>query len=64
MNWTQMSKHRIESPEGYIISKSRVSETKTVYVARAPRVVLYIYSGTSLQEAQAACDEHYKGAAA
>lgn len=60
MNWTQMSKYRIESPEGYIISKSKVDEDSTVYVARAPRVVGHIYAGHCSDEAKAACDEHWQ----
>lgn len=58
MNWQQMSVYRIESPEGYIISKSRVDEDSVVYVARAPRLVGYLYVGGALGDAQAACDAH------
>lgn len=58
MKWQQMSAHRIESPEGYIISKSRVDEDSVVYVARAPRLVGYLYVGGALGDAQAACDAH------
>lgn len=57
MNWTQMSIYRIESPEGYIISKSKVSETATVYVARAPKGGV-IYGGQSCDDAKRACDTH------
>lgn len=59
MKWQQMSQYRIESPEGYIVSKSKVNDSITVYVARAPKVAKYIYSGTDLAQAKAACDEHF-----
>lgn len=63
MKWTQLSKYRIESPEGYIISKSRVSETAVVYIARAPKETGYVYTGNSCGEAKAACNDHLKGRA-
>ncbi|CAE6906421.1 conserved protein of unknown function [Pseudomonas marincola] len=58
MIWDQKSKYRIESPEGYMISRSRVSETAVVYVARAPKTAPIIYAGQSLQDAKTACERH------
>ncbi len=63
MNWKQMSQYRIESPEGYIISKSKYG-AGYVYVARAPKAVGYLYSGKDSAEAKAACDDHLARAAA
>lgn len=63
MIWEQMSAYRIESPEGYIISKSRVNERVVVYIARAPRTTPIIYSGYSIDEAKAVCERHLQGGA-
>lgn len=63
MNWEQMSPYRIESPEGYIISKSRVNERTVVYIARAPRTAPIIYSGYNIDEAKAVCERHLQGGA-
>lgn len=63
MKWTQMSKYRIESTEGYIISKSRVAE-EHVYVARAPKTVGYLYAGEDGKAAKAACEAHLLGSKA
>lgn len=60
MNWTQMSSYRIESPEGYIISKSKVNEKASVYVARAPKTTPIIFCGYDIDEAKAACEEHQR----
>lgn len=57
MNWQQMSAYRMESAEGYLISQAKHGDG-CIYVARAPRIVGYVYSGRSLDEAQAACDAH------
>lgn len=59
MKWQQMSQYRLESDSDYLISKSKVNENTTVYVARAPKVAKYIYSGNSIDAAKAACDEHF-----
>lgn len=61
MLWQQLSSYRIESPEGYIISRSRVNETSVVYIARAPRVSPIIYAGRNLDEAKAICERHHLG---
>ncbi|WP_324730996.1 hypothetical protein [Pseudomonas paeninsulae] len=63
MIWQQMSQYRIESPEGYIISKSKYAE-EHIYVARAPKAVGYLYSGKDGKAAKAACDKHLQGVAA
>lgn len=59
MKWQQMSQYRLESDCDYIISKSKVNENTTVYVARAPKVAKYIYSGTNIDQAKMACDDHF-----
>jgi len=53
-----LSNYRIETPEGYIITRSRVNEKSVVYIARAPRVSPIIYAGRNLDEAKAACERH------
>lgn len=63
MIWEKKSKYRIESPEGYMISRSRVSETAVVYVARAPKAAPIIYAGQSCDDAKTACEIHLKEAA-
>ena len=60
MNWTQINPGRFESPEGYLIFNSPVEDRAPVSVARAPRAGV-IYSGRSLEEAKAACEQHVKG---
>lgn len=63
MNWKRLSIYRIESPEGYIISESRINEHRTAYIARAPRTTPILYCGYDLDEAKTACDQHQQGAA-
>jgi hypothetical protein len=58
MDWHQLSNYRIETPEGYIITRSRVNEKSVVYIARAPRVSPIIYAGRNVDEAKAACERH------
>jgi hypothetical protein len=60
MYWKQMSIYRMESPEGYIISKSKVNEKASVYIARAPKTTPIIFCGYDETEAKEACEEHLR----
>lgn len=62
MNWQQMSVYRMESPEGYIVTRSRVNERSVVYIARAPKTSPIIYAGRDVDEAKAVCERHLQGA--
>lgn len=57
MNFEQITEYRMESPEGYIVSRSRHGDG-FIFVARAPRVVGYLYTGMSSDKAEAACRQH------
>lgn len=57
-----MSSYRMESPEGYIISKSKVNEKTSVFIARAPKTTPIIFCGYDESEAKAACEDHLRKA--
>jgi hypothetical protein len=57
MTWERKSDYRIESPEGYMVTRFRVQDRR-IFVAWAPLEIRHLYVGTSADEARAACEKH------